>query len=203
MPMRESNLHDAERAVAYLGLPRDQVVSLKLRPVMWDSNRKELWNAYVYDPEYTHALMGVRGRKLTDIGMGDRATLLTENNGQAMLIQHESGPEVILLAKLALATASVGLAKELFSFFKELLKSINDANEKKKKENENGDGSTSLGRYYMADGATFELRLRGDPKLLNGIAFPVVDAEAFDRFLQEGLERARRESEWQGFRQPD
>lgn len=197
MPMAGKDFHDAERAVLHLRAPRDTVVSLKLRPVKWNDEYTELWDAYVYSPEYARAQTHVAGQKLTDIGMGDRATLLGNGSDVAMLIEHETGPEVILLAKLALAAASVGLMREVFSFFKELLKSINEASEKRKKSKE-----PIPERYYAADAVSLELRLKGDPKLLNGIVLPVIDEKAFDQFLKEGVERAAKGEEWAGFSPP-
>ena len=197
MPMSGKDFHDADRAVEHLGLPKDAVISLKLRPVKWNDEHTELWDAYVYSAEYERAQAVVVGRKLTNIGMGDRATLLKSGDEVAMLIEHETGPEVILLAKLVLATASVGLLKEVFSFFKELLKSINEASEKRKKSKE-----PIPERYYAADAVSLELRLKGDPKLLNGIELPVIDEQAFDQFLEEAIERAGKGKEWAGFAPP-
>ena len=114
-----------------------------------------------------------------------------------MLIEHETGPEIILLAKLALATASVGLLKELFSFFKELLKSINEASEKRKKSKE-----PIAERYYAVDAVTLELRLKGEPKLLSGLELPIIDENAFDRFLKDGIQRIGEGKEWPGFSTP-
>ena len=197
MPMAGKDFDDAERAVAHLALPRDAVISLKLRPVQWNDEHTELWDAYVYPAEYAQAQMTLKGRRLTDIGMGDRATLLSDGEQVAMLIEHETGPEVILLAKLAVAAASVSLLKEVFSFLKELLKAINEASEKRKKAKE-----PIPERYYAADAVTLELRLKGDPKLLSGLELPVIDEKTFEQFLKEGIERAGKGEEWPGFSTP-
>lgn len=99
-----------------------------------------------------------------------------------------------MLAELALATASVGLMKEVFSFFTELLKSVNEASEKRRKAKE-----PIAERYYVAEAVTLELRLKGDPKLLNGVELPVIDQNIFEQFLKDGIGRARQGKEWEGF----
>jgi len=194
MPMTATDFYDAELAVAHLGLPRDAVISLKVRPVQWNDEHSQLWDAYVYAAEYERARKSLSGRKVPDIGMSDRATLLTAGEQHAMLIEHEPGPEIILLGELALATASIGLLKEVFSFFKELLKAVNEASVNRRKTKE-----PTADRYYAADGVILELRLKGDPRLLAGIALPVINDQVFEQFLREGMGRAKEGTEWEGF----
>jgi hypothetical protein len=76
--------------------------------------------------------------------------------------------------------------------------SINEASEKRKKLTE-----PLVERYYAADAVSFELRLKGNPKLLNGLELPVIDEKDFDKFLKEGVERAAKGKEWSGFSPPN
>ena len=80
IPMMARDFHDAERAVAHLGLSKDAAISLKLRPIKWNDDHTQLWDAYVYKAEYERAQKLVTGRKITNIGMGDRASLLRNEN---------------------------------------------------------------------------------------------------------------------------
>lgn len=197
MQLMSRNFQDAELAVAYLGFPHDEAMSIKLRPIRWSDDFSQLLDAYVYEYEYDRAKSLVTCKKLQNIGMGDRSYLLSDGDQKAMLIEHETGPEVVLLAKIALATSSISLIKEVLSFFTELLKCINEESENRRKSKE----SVSK-RYYTADAITLELRLSGDPKLLNGIELPVMAQNVFEKFLKDGLDRAKSSKEWEGFSSP-
>lgn len=196
-PTKGSKFDEAERASSYLGLPRHEAISIKLRPVMWNTEGTELWNAYVYPEEYKKAYGKINGKILSDLGMGDRARLLVHRDDRAIIIEHETGPELILLAKLALATASIGLAKEAFSFFTELLKAINTSNEKRKVADK-----PIAERYYVSDGIAMEVRLRGEAKLINGMKFPIIDENLIDQFIESGRKRIQTDEEWPGFTPP-
>lgn len=216
-----------------LGTTADRLISIKLRPVAYTYRYEAfgrppfLLTSHMPDQLYEEwddqlRVTSPDRQSVARIPGCRRATKFDLQDGtQALLLEHESGPEIILwlmqnpevaAAALVAGAAAVGTVKSLIDLavapfglgksaldalraYLELQKVLVARLEKANARTASGDRSDD---GYHADAVTLELRSSDETRLLSMMPLPVIDATMLDRFHEEAMHNLVTGTAWSG-----
>lgn len=186
----EQVLSRLERASAVLQASAEEIVSIKIRPTDRVPGISDGWlpDRYVFDKEYGDIARELARQfdSVSTLPLGHETARLCEGfRGKVVVVEHETGPE--LIASLALLTSILGFCTALVNLTVTIMTVISDRNQQRGT-TPDGTFDPESGRCTTASGLSVELRTTATEQRCAGAPLPLpMDHAALEEEIRDAI----------------